>query len=374
MGVCYAGIKIPGIEEIVVLVEARHTTPVEASRSPTRASLTWSGELTTALLSAWIVAGLYLDGWAHHALPELETFFTPWHAALYSGLGATAGWIAAQALRGHRRGLRGAQAVPYGYGLGLLGIVLFGLAGLSDLAWHTAFGIEEDLAALLSPPHLALGAGAGLMITSPLRAARRRGAGEARPSLGRFLPVLLSVTLTVAAAAFFLSYVSAFQSGVATGGGAGAGRAEVHASRQVIEVSSVLITNVLLMAPLLAMLARWRIPFGSATLLFVAVAGLSSVEHSFEAGELLLAAAAGGVAADTLIALLRPSLHRPAAFRSVAVAIPSALWLAYFAVTALFSGLTWPAELWSGAIALAAVSGLGLSLLVASANPQRDAL
>ena len=115
------------------------------------------------------------------------------------------------------------------------------------------------------------------------------------------------------------------------------------------------------------MIARWRIPFGSATLLFVAVAGLSSAEHSFEAGELILAAAAGGVAADTLVALLRPSLQRPAALR--ATATPAALWLAYFAVTALFSGLAWPAELWSGAVALTALSGLGVGLLVIAAVP-----
>lgn len=351
-------------------VKTRQVGPVAASRRPDRARLTWRGELATALLSIWILGGLYLDGWAHHALPELESFFTPWHAVLYAGLAATAGWIAAQALLGYRRGLRGAQAVPYGYGLGLAGAGLFGLAGALDLVWHTAFGIEENLAALLSPPHLALGVGAGLMITSPLRAAWSSGSEEGRPSFTRFLPTLLSVTLTVTAAAFFLAYASTFSSGVAAaGGGAGLGRADVHASRQVTELSSVLITNLLLTAPLLAMIARWRIPFGSATLLFVSVAGLSSAEHSFKSGELILAAAAGGVAADTLVALLRPSLQRPAALRVVATAIPAALWLSYFAVTALFSGLAWPTELWTGAVALTALSGLGVGLLVTAAVP-----
>src|SRR6266540_1124519 len=33
------------------------------------------------------------DGWAHLNAPELESFFTPWHLALYSGFAALAGWI-----------------------------------------------------------------------------------------------------------------------------------------------------------------------------------------------------------------------------------------------------------------------------------------
>src|SRR5581483_11876177 len=46
-------------------------------------------DLIVAVLSLWILAGLYLDGSAHHHIPDLiETFFTPWHAVLYSGFAA----------------------------------------------------------------------------------------------------------------------------------------------------------------------------------------------------------------------------------------------------------------------------------------------
>ena len=37
------------------------------------------------LVIIWGIGGLFLDGWAHTNLPRLETFFTPWHAVLYSG-------------------------------------------------------------------------------------------------------------------------------------------------------------------------------------------------------------------------------------------------------------------------------------------------
>lgn len=35
---------------------------------------------------AWLVSGLFIDGWVHfHLVSATETFFTPWHALLYSG-------------------------------------------------------------------------------------------------------------------------------------------------------------------------------------------------------------------------------------------------------------------------------------------------
>lgn len=42
------------------------------------------------LVTIWGMGGLFLDGWAHSNVPQLETFFTPWHAVLYSGYLAVA--------------------------------------------------------------------------------------------------------------------------------------------------------------------------------------------------------------------------------------------------------------------------------------------
>src|SRR5579883_1860733 len=36
-------------------------------------------------VSVWWLGGLFIDGWAHSNIPQLETFFTPWHAVFYSG-------------------------------------------------------------------------------------------------------------------------------------------------------------------------------------------------------------------------------------------------------------------------------------------------
>lgn len=48
----------------------------------------------------------------------------------------------------------GRAAIPAGYSLGLLGVIIFALGGLGDMWWHTVFGIERDVATLLSPTHL----------------------------------------------------------------------------------------------------------------------------------------------------------------------------------------------------------------------------
>src|SRR2546427_9735313 len=42
------------------------------------------------VVSVWWLGGLFIDGWAHSNLPQLETFFTPWHAVFYSGFLAVA--------------------------------------------------------------------------------------------------------------------------------------------------------------------------------------------------------------------------------------------------------------------------------------------
>jgi hypothetical protein len=53
---------------------------------PGYASVSPRFEWLVVISSLWIFAGLYLDGWAHNNIPEqIDSFFTPWHLALYSG-------------------------------------------------------------------------------------------------------------------------------------------------------------------------------------------------------------------------------------------------------------------------------------------------
>src|SRR5262249_53683771 len=126
----------------------------------------------------WLLAGAYLDSWAHNHIATLDPLFTPWHAVLYAAFFAIAARIAGTIALNHRRGYSSARSLPSGYGLSLVGAGIFFVGGLGDAIWHTVFGVERDFAVVLSPSHLSLTFAACLMGAGPLRAAWGRSAPE----------------------------------------------------------------------------------------------------------------------------------------------------------------------------------------------------
>jgi hypothetical protein len=126
----------------------------------------------------------------------------------------------------------------------------------------------------------------------------------------------------------------------------------------------VLVTNLIILATVLLLARRWRLPFGAVALVVtVGAVGLTSLRE-FVLGWLVPAMLAGGLAADLLVARLRPGPGRPGAFRVVAALVPLLLWGAWLVVSALAYGVAWPPELWAGVLGMASLTGLGLSVLV----------
>jgi hypothetical protein len=325
-----------------------------------RQESSWRDDMTTAALCAWVVTGMALDAWAHQNASELETFFTPWHGVLYSGFLVLLGWMAWKAR----------ARAPAGYGLGLVGAVIFLMGGVADGAWHTIFGVEREIEAALSPTHIGLFVGALLMFTTPLRAAWSSDRLGGAPSFRAFLPALLSLTFATLLVSFLFFYLSAFRDPASTlpferWAREVAGPFPALSYARQHGVASVLVTNLLLVAPVLFLLRRWRPPFGSATLLFTTVTAVTTATQEFAHGELVLAAAAGGLVADWAIARSSRTGSGTGGDRLVATVTPLALWAAYFLVLALRDGIAWPAELWTGSIIFASLSGLALSLLMA---------
>ena len=87
-------------------------------------------------------------------MDDIETFFTPWHAVLYTGY-AFSVFVAMYAKNKIR---------DYKFDVGVLGAVIFGIGGASDVVWHTLLGIETGVEPLVSPSHLMLFLGAFLML------------------------------------------------------------------------------------------------------------------------------------------------------------------------------------------------------------------
>ena len=94
----------------------------------------------------WILVGLFLDGWFHLHRGDNESFFT---------------------------------------------------------AWHTLLGVEADLEALLSPPHLLLITAGTLVFAGPLRAALRTTGGAG-------LPTAVSAAFVVTGLGLFTQYANPF--------------------------------------------------------------------------------------------------------------------------------------------------------------------
>src|SRR5262245_7809532 len=83
------------------------------------------------LLAAWFLGGLYLDGWAHTHGKVDQSFFTPWHAVLYSGQFAVTIFLAVHWRRNRNRGYGWRQALPAGYEMSFLGGLLWFPAGVA---------------------------------------------------------------------------------------------------------------------------------------------------------------------------------------------------------------------------------------------------
>lgn len=308
------------------------------------------------VLSLWMIGGVHLDAWAHHRF-TLETFFTPWHAVLYSGYLALAGVLVTTFLRNIRQGKAWQEAMPAGYGLSLVGAAIFMVGGVGDMLWHTLFGIEVDIEALLSPTHLLLAFGGALLITGPLRAAWRRPADVSQRWI-EFTPALLSLALLLAELSFFTAYAHPLSETMMLIGHRPSTHAEVFSS-QGLGISAILLQSGIMMGVILLAVRRWRLPTGGLTLIITVAYGLTVSIHEYF--YLIPFEILAGLAIEVLYWVLKPSLERPASFRQFAFGAPVVFYGLYFLTLALTGGIWWTVHLWTGAILLSGVAGWLLS-------------
>ena len=311
--------------------------------------LTRSEVQTFVIFSTWIIAGLFLDGWSHQ-VRKPETFFTPWHGLMYSGFFAALVFGAWQDSRARARG----ETASGMDRLVTIGGLLFVAGAVGDGIWHTLLGIEVNTEALLSPTHLTLATGGLLLTSTPARVAwrTRHTADGARPVAS--WAVVQSVTATVAVFAFFTQFASAFRVDriydVALKGMGPL--AEAHVIRGV---TAILLTNAILLGAITFLSSRWTLPRGACTFVLGAVAiatnGLTGFDHPL----VVLAAIAGGLAADAALALDRAPL--------VAIVTPLVMWSAWTVIVAATAPFEWSPNVWGGTIFLATLSGVGLQVL-----------
>ncbi len=351
-------------------------TRKEKTRSVSSLRFDW----IMVVVSIWWLGGLFIDGWAHSNIPQLETFFTPWHAVFYSGYLAVTFTLLVQILLNLRKSAisadgttpslgtlvreslsdhRWLRAIPVGYELSALGVVIFGVSGIGDMTWHLILGIERGTEALLSPTHLGLALGIGLALSGPLRAAWHRS--ETTPSWRQLGPAILSLTFTFSLLTFFTVYASPLITPWPI----------IDTSNSPTRgITDILLITALSMSFVLLALRRWRLPFGTFTFMFGLNGALMVV---FSPDSLLVSvptALLGGLAADLIYRFLQPSLDQPASVRFFAFLVPTMFYTLYFVDLAIVgpiifrSGILWSAPFWAGAPIIAGITGFLLSYVM----------
>ncbi len=318
--------------------------------------------------AAWLVAGLQLDAWAHATIPDLETFWTPWHAVLYSGIAACGGVLAWQTHRLLPAGnitLGSVAALPLAFRIPAAGMALLLVGGGIDTLWHNIFGIERELEIFVSPSHILIITGMCLVASGPalMRAAE--------PDDGRLAPsdavlVLASTLLAVLPLHIFSVHASAI-------GWPHLGSGQVPmriTGSDALAVHGYATSTVLLLAPLLAIGRRWRLPLGVGPVLTgVPAVALWVVFDKFENTwypvALVLAAVLTEVvlrAGSRLVAGL-PADGRWVAFGAAA---PALMWSAVLAAGAAVAAepYGWNIHTTTGIVTMTALAGALTALVV----------
>ncbi|HEX2620924.1 MAG TPA: hypothetical protein VHL11_12275 [Phototrophicaceae bacterium] len=311
-------------------------------------------------LSFLFILGLHLDGWAHNHGQVDNSFFTPWHAVLYSAFGLVGLALVVTQFRNVSQGYSFTKALPRGYGLALIGVAIFAAAGAGDFVWHSVFGFEAKLATLMSPAHLALATGAFLFLSAPLRAAWHRKNLSGWRDL---FPVVATLTFLLALFAFFVQYNGYLDKPewIINRSNADDGML------QIFRFTSVFIQSALFSGLVLFALRRWQLPVGTMTfMLGVTTLLYFWVRHRFIVDHALVLAAPfiAGILLDGLLWTLHPSVEKIGWLRLFAFLMPFVLTLSYFGVLMAAYRISWSVHLWLGLTFFAGIIGLFMSYLV----------
>lgn len=312
-----------------------------------------------------LIVGLYSDGWAHaNLLDELEGFVTPWHTVVFVGYALTAGWIVKMIHRRRtpERSLR--ESIPPGWQWAVAGVLTFAVGFNGDAIWHTIFGLESDVDALLSPTHLLMGTSLLAIVSSPFRSRPASSHAQTWRDDGTRV---LSLLLTTLVAGFFLLYlwIPAFNIGSQA---YEAGLAEASTSAFLTEVSqiavlaSAFIITALMLVPVTVTARGGLPPRGAAFALVVVPALAITAIREFSNPQSLIGFVLAGLAAEAISRRVNDPRSRTLLLGGI---VPAVLWLGYWtAFTGVYT-VAWEVELYAGQVVSAVVAGLATASVVA---------
>ena len=308
------------------------------------------------IASAWLVSGLQLDAYAHASTPELETFWTPWHAVLYSGIAAS-GLALLWLVRSRLPVIPTYQtllALPNALRVPVLGMAFLLVGGAIDTLWHNLFGIEQALEIFVSPSHELIILGMTLVAAGPaLMLAVKPGD---RLSVADGALATISALLSVLPLHIYSLHASVL--GVWPFGKGGDPVRVYSIDGQLMH--GYLASTVLLLLPIVLLGRRWRLPPGVPAVL-VAVPAVA-MHLMFLTDEpwwpaLTVAAAAAGAEVTLRSAGLLLRLPREAGWVVLGLIAPVLVWGTLFVVGGIQAVVSWNIHIVSGLLTLTALTG-----------------
>lgn len=312
----------------------------------------WRLDAAFTVVALWMIVGITWDFHVHAegiSFAE-EGFFTEPHITFYSAFLAIALLITIATYANYRRGPTLLEAIPQGYRLGAVGVVIFALGGPADFVWHSLFGFEEaSVEALTSPAHLLLVIGAALFFSSPLRAAWSR---SRTPTGIKQLPLLISATIVGILVTFFTVY----QNPLVEPFGASVGPAPDPSFLGILWFTAIIVALVL------TLLRRFQLTLGAFTLILGLLGFL--VTALIPTFEFLPAMLITGILTDGLYYGIRDRWSLVRTVRLIGAGLPIILFTLYFATVAIQYGLVWSDHIWTGGIVSAGLVGLLMSYVI----------
>ncbi len=305
--------------------------------------------------ATWFIGGIALDSWAHSNIPRLETFFTPWHGALYSGVVAVMAALFCATWLNRRRGASGLAAIPEGYGIAVVGAIGMGITGVTDMTWHLLFGIEQNLDALFSPTHLLGIISATLIAIGPLYAMYHRSDpttwGDKLRLIYAFLLLFVILTIMGEGASFLIFYRGPLA--------AYPGQNDAQLLAVLLEVFQAFFVA----GFALYILRRWRLPFGIFTCSLLAAGLVLFIIGHFALGPLV--AGLAGLSMDSAYLLLKPTPERKLAVRFFAIIAAAAEPFFFTLLLQIaYGSLAWTIHMAIGSVVVMGIFGWLLSYLV----------
>lgn len=323
---------------------------------------------TLAGASLWLVFGLQLDAFAHSTIPDLETFWTPWHGVMYSGIaacGVTLLWLLRSRLPEQVTYRTLLTETPRALRLPVIGMGLLLVGGGIDTLWHNLFGIEKGLEIFVSPSHyfiiigmVLVASGPAQLVASTLTTRILRG--------GDTILVVLSTVLALLPVIIFSEHASALEDPL-LGTQVADEWDTVSADAQMVH--AYVVSTVVLMTAVLLLGRRWRLPLGAAT----AVVGIPAFIIGLVMGDIANIWLAATITAATALVdlgahLLAPQLTRlptEGGWVVLGLVAPIVVWGAVLAVGASAGdGVAWNLHMVSGLLTLVGLTGAGTTFIV----------